>query len=81
MLNTVKITERIYLLVAIVFVAFLLFLFGHICFGYDEYLWKTMYLRYGFSGFFADIYQSISFRYSTHFYLYLTFNFVESELY
>jgi hypothetical protein len=72
---------RISLLTGTAFLAFILFLFSHLCFGYDEYIWKTLYERLGFSGFFAHIYDSMSFRYSTHFYIYLTFNFADPGTY
>jgi hypothetical protein len=73
--NKYNITLNIWLVTGIAFLLFLLLLFSHLCFGYDEYIWKTLYERHGFSGFFRHIYDSMSFRYSTHFYIYLTFNF------
>lgn len=81
MINKFSISEKIFLAAGILFLGFILFLFSQVCFGYDEYLWKTMYSRMGFTGFFHHIYDSLSFRYSTHFYLYLTFNYASPATY
>src|ERR1700741_256576 len=73
--------ETIYLAVGLLFVVFIIFLFSHLCFGYDEYIWKTCHLRYGFLGYFKYVYNCCSFRYSTHFYLYFIFAFCNSDYY